>query len=43
MNNGGIMFGIKYETWQNVCKMYFKKKINILQIICKVIHFRKCF
>lgn len=30
MQNGGMMFGIKYETWQNVCKMYFKKKNKYL-------------
>lgn len=37
------MFGIKYETWQNVCKMYFKKKNKYLTNYLQSYPFSKVF
>lgn len=43
MQNGGIMFGIKYETWQNVCNMYFKTRNIYLTNYLQSYPFSKVF
>lgn len=43
MQNGGMMFGIKYETWQNVCNMYFKTRNIYLTNYLQSYPFSKVF